>query len=450
MLSRKKLGFGITGFLLLAVIYYFTTGSAQLTEEMKIRVNTELTMIQQNGFAIQEREVKEKEEHFVLSFDDPVKITEFFKQQGNEISLEEVKTLTGFKIGVDLQYLHNTYSALSVDMYPLNLPPALGKDQDLDEEDKAIIEQLNNMLKRKALLVHIDFNKLLSSFKGHIKDIHETFKAETAIKIDLEGATFDGTIQNDRLYTLVQNIKNITVSSGDSLNIVLKGLKSNYQLTGNSIYDSSYNYTVDTIEVSGKEASDTFSVSINNIKGDNKTSSKNNLLSNKITLHVSDIEIIDNDQKTKLIDNTFSFNIENLDINILKQLETVNVDDDAEINRLVQALISKGITMEIPSFQIKKLGYKGKNIDGFSLTSSFQIDRSADLTAIQSNPFSTLSMINTKTKIILSDALFTLIAQQPKAMMLAMIIQPKVINGKKVYEIELKNGKLTVNGKSML
>jgi hypothetical protein len=35
-------------------------------------------------------------------------------------------------------------------------------------------------------------------------------------------------------------------------------------------------------------------------------------------------------------------------------------------------------------------------------------------------------------------------------MMLAMIIQPQVVNGKKVYELELKDGTLTVNGKPLM
>ena len=450
MLSRKKSGFGIIGLILVAAIYYFTAGSAQITEEMKKRVNTELTMIEQNGFSIQEREVKAKEEHFVLSFDDPEKIKKFFKQQGSEIALEDAQVLIGMKIGVDLQYLNDTYSALSAELYPLNLPPAISDAQELDAENRALIKQLNAMLKRKALLVHVDFNKLLSSFKGYVKDIHETFKAETVLSIDLEGATFEGTIKEDRINTLVQNIKSMSIKSGDKLDIVLAKLQSNYTLTGRSIYDSSYSYAIDNIKITGKEESETFSATLNKIEGSNETSVENDLAANKTKVRVSELEMMDNGQKTKLMDMTFSFNVGNLDMNILKKLEEADVNDEAEANRLVQALISKGITMEIPSFEVKKLEHKGQEMDGFSLTSSFEVNKSANLAAIQANPFAALSAVNTKTKIVLSEALFTLIAQDPRAMMLAMIIQPQVVNGKKVYELELKDGKLTVNGKPML
>lgn len=450
MLSRKKLGLGIIGIMIVAVIYYFTAGSEQLTEEMKMRVNTELKMIEQNGFSIQERKIKAKEEHFVLSFDDPKKIMKFFKQQGSEITLENAQALVGMKIGVDLLYLNDSYSALSAELYPLNLPNSISTMQDLDKEDKELIEQLNAMLKRKALLVHIDFNKLLSSFKGYIKDIHESFKAETAVNIDMEGMIFEGTIKNDRIATLIQNIKHIVIKSGDELNIALNNLQSKYTLTGKSIYDSSYHYTLDSVSVVGKKESETFSLAIKHIVGDNDTSVTNTLASNNMKLSISSIEMKENDKKTKLIDTKFSFNIGNLDMNILEKLEKIDIKDEAETNKLIQALISKGITMEIPSFEVKKMEYLGQKMDGFSLTSSFEVNKAANLAAIQANPFTALEAINTKTKIMLSDALFSIIARDPRAMMLAMLIQPQIINGKKVYEVELKDGKLTVNGKPMM
>ena len=446
----RKLGFGIIGLVLVATIYYFTVGSAQITEEMKIRVNTELNMLEQNGFSIQEREVKAKEEHFILSFDDPQKIMKFLKQQGSKIALEDAKSLVGTKIGMDLQYLNDSYSALSVDIYPLNLPDSISTIQDLEKEDKELIKQLNNMLKRKALLVHVDFNKLLSSFKGYIKDIHENFKLETIANIDITGFTFEGTFKDDRINTLIQNIKNITIKSGDEFNIALNDLQSSYTLTGKSIYDSSYTYKIADLKGTAKNDSEIFSLTIHNIEGDNKTSVTNDLASNKMTFKMSDLEMAEANKKTKLTHTTFSFNVENLDMNILKQLEEVDMKDEAETNRLIQALISKGITMEIPSLEVKKMEYLGQTMDGFSLTSLFEVNKSASLAAIQANPFTALEAINIKTKLTISDALFTIISQDPRAIMLAMVIQPKAINGKKVYELEIKDGKLTVNGKPMM
>ena len=448
MLSRKKFGLGIVGVILIAVIYYFTAGSEKLTNEMKMRVNTELTMIETNGFTVQERDIKEKTEHFVLSVDDPKKIVNFFKQQGSEMSMEDAKLLVGMKIGVDLQYLNDTYSALSADMYLLNLPTAISNAKDLDNADKALIKQLNGMLKRKALLVHVDFNKLLSSFKGYVKDIHETFTVETVVKIDLESATFNGEIKNDSIPDLIQKIKLISVTSGEELDITLNTLESHYTLSGASIYDSNYQYSIEQVKVIGKKEQNTFSVAMQKIKGSNETAVINNLASNKMHFQVEETTFMNNEEKTKLMQSIFAFNLDHLDMNVLTQLE--NAKSEEERNALMQILISKGITMEIPNFEVKKMEYLGKTLDGFSISSSLDFNQNANLSLLQTNPFAAMDAINTKTKIVLSEALFTLIAQEPKMMMLAMIIQPKVVNSKRVYELELKDGKLSVNGQSLM
>ena len=450
MLSRNKLGFGIIGLILVAVIYYFTAGSAQITEEMKIRVNTELNMLEQNGFSIQEREVKAKEEHFVLSFDDPQKIMKFLKQQGSKIALEDAKSLVGIKIGMDLQYLNDSYSALSVDMYPLNLPDSISTLQDLDKEDKELIKQLNDMLKRKALLIHVDFNKLLSSFKGYIKDIHETLQGEKEVKIAVEGVTFKGEIEKGKISKLDQNLKRMTFEAKDEANIKLSELNSNYARTGLTSYDSTSGYSVKNIQMSGVDESSKVLVSIDNLRGDSITSIKNDLAQSSMKATADKVKFEADGEKSLLEGITFDFNIKNLDMLALKKLEEADANNEAEVNRLIQELISKGIAMEIPILEIKKIEAEGKSMDGFSLTANIDVDKSLNLAALQTNPMVALNAVNTKTKVTLSSELAALLAQQPKAMLFMMLIPSQEINGKKVYEVELKNGSVSVNGRKML
>jgi len=91
----KKSGFGIIGLILVAAIYYFTAGSAQITEEMKKQVNDELTTLKQNGFGVKDREIKETEEHFVLSFDNPAKISSYLSSQGVQVTQEDILAFKG-------------------------------------------------------------------------------------------------------------------------------------------------------------------------------------------------------------------------------------------------------------------------------------------------------------------------------------------------------------------
>ena len=159
----KKSGFGIIGLILVAAIYYFTAGSTQISKEIKKQVNDELTTLEQNGFGVNNREIKETEEHFVLSLDNPTKISSYLSSQGAQITQEDILAFKGLKIGVDAKYLNDSYSALSLDIYPVGLSQSML--QEIEEEDKAVLERIKKMMADKTLLVHLDFNKLLTVLK---------------------------------------------------------------------------------------------------------------------------------------------------------------------------------------------------------------------------------------------------------------------------------------------
>ena len=446
----KKIGFGVLTFLAIGIVYYFTAGEKQLTNEIKIRVNQELIMVEKSGFSVQERKVEEKKEHFVISFDEASKIKSFFEKQGQDIDIEEANSLVGLKVGVDLKYLSSVSSAVSVDIYPLNLPIELSSAKDLNSEEQIVMIHLNDMLKRKALLLHIDFNKLLTSFKGYIKDIHETIKLESLVNLDVVKMIFRGDVKNDRLTSTSNSIKNISLKLGDDLDISLTNMKSQYRLTGSTVYDTNYNYSIENLNLIGKEDGREVSLSINSIKGSNITNVKNNLASDSSKVTIASVKYKKARMQTEFIDSSFVFNIANIDMNILEKLETIDIENESEINALTQELISKGITIDIHKLEVKKLVYLGKKIDAFNISSSLSIKKSANLVEIQENPFAIFDVIDTKTKISLSNELFTIIAQQPQAILFVMMIKAQNIDGKKVYELELKDGKLLVNGKPVM
>ncbi len=446
----KKLGLGVLAIVAIAATYYFTVGETKLTNEMKVRVNQELLVAEKSGFLIEERKIEKKKEHFIISFNDADKIKTFFEKQGQDIDIEEAKSLIGLKVGVDLQYLSSALSAVSADVYPLNLPTTISTTKDLNSEDKVMITHLNDMLKRKALLLHIDFNKLLTSFDGYIQDIHESVKLENLVKLDATGMLFKGNIKDKKLNSTSNSIKNISLKSGDDLNIVLNDAKSHYKSTGSSMYDTNYNYSIKTVNINTKKDNKIFSMALSGLDSENNTAIKNNLTSNSSKLQIANIQYIKNGTDIKFIDTSFAFNLINLDMNILEKFNAIDIENVKERNKLTQELISKGIALEIPKIEVKKLVYQGKKIDAFNISSSLSIKKSADLTKIQENPFAIIDAINSKTKITVSDDFFTILAEQPQIMLFAMMIKPQVVNGKKVYEIELKDGKVLVNGKGVM
>jgi hypothetical protein len=266
----------------------------------------------------------------------------------------------------------------------------------------------------------------------------------------MKGVTFDGEIEKGKISKLNQKVKRVTFEAKDEADVKLSELTSNYKRTGPNSYDSTSGYTVKNIILTGINDKSKVLVSIDNMSADSITNIQNDLLQSSIKTRANKVSFEANGEKSMLEGITFDFNIKNLDMLALKKLEDADVDNEAEINRLMQELISKGIVMEIPILEIKKIEAEGKNMDGFSLTANIDVDKSLDLAALQTNPMVALKAVNTKTKVTLSSELFSLIAQQPRAMLFMMLIQPQEINGKKVYEVELKNGSLSVNGQPII
>jgi hypothetical protein len=166
----KHIGLGVIIALIAVVVYYVFFGSSQLTQELKAEVNRELQTLESQGFVIEDREVSESKEHFEIVFDDTEKITDYLNAQGAALTEEESASLKGMKVGVDLAYLQDAYSAISCDLYPTTLPDTLTQGE-LTDEEKNTLAKINRLFQAKTFLLHIDINNLLDGFNGYVKDI---------------------------------------------------------------------------------------------------------------------------------------------------------------------------------------------------------------------------------------------------------------------------------------
>ncbi len=438
----KKLGFGLIGLLAIAAVYYFMAGSAQITENAKQQLNHELSTLQQSGFSVKERKSEAREDHFILSFDDPEKIAQYLNSQGVEMTLEDAKVLKGMQIGVDAKYLADSYSALSLDLYPVALPENMLED--MGEEDKKLIEHIKTMLEKKALLLHMDFNKMLSGFKGYIKDIDETIEEDgEKVHIAAKGMTFEGDIKEEKIHELSQKIGLISLDAGEALQVKVTNVTGNYIITGKTPYDATSHYKSESVIV---KAEPTFSLVMKEIENETTNSVKNGLLKSKIKTKAKLIEINEEQKKRSIEDIVLDFTVENLDIATLEALQKTDPEDETRINALTRQLLSKGITLTLPTFSAKKITENGTAMDGFDMNGSVIIDKSFSVAAASQNPLAALNALQVKTHISVSNELYALIVQDPRAMIMMMMVPPVTKENKKIYDVDFSGGKLTVNG----
>ena len=177
---------------------------------------------------------------------------------------------------------------------------------------------------------------------------------------------------------------------------------------------------------------------------------KDSLLNTSLKTKTNSIVITDKDNKVVLDTFLFDMKAENLDIKALEALGKMDPNNEKEINAGLQKLISHGVQLEILDFSVANIENLGQKMEGFHLSSLLHIDKSLNIAALQQNPLLALNALNANLDLSLSDELFTIIGQQPEAIMAMMFVKPKNVNGKKVYKIELKDGRLTVNGSPVM
>jgi hypothetical protein len=176
----------------------------------------------------------------------------------------------------------------------------------------------------------------------------------------------------------------------------------------------------------------------------------NNLATTSVESKIKFIHFSDNAQSTKLHNILFDMKASNLDVTAFEKLENIDPDDTKAMTSIFQQLLSKGVTLDMPNFSVESMDIAKEKVDGFTLSTALQIDKSLDLSQLEKNPMLAINAINANLELSISDGLFTFIAKQPQAVMAMMMIQPKSINGQKVYQVELKDGKLNINGKPIL
>lgn len=443
----KKLGIGVIVLSIIGAIYYFTSGAEQLTSQMKVKVDSHLASLQTQGFSVSGREVYEKKEYFEISMDETQKVAEFLNNKGIQISTHDLKELKGLTFAVEVNYLADTYSAASFDIYPLTLPTSLISSA-IDEDEKKLLVQVQDMIKNKTFLLHIDINKLGTGFKGHMKDINEVLKAEDEISFIMTALNFSGDIKDNKLSSINQTLENLNITSTDDmLKMKINNLKSSHTLTGISKYDYHTDYEIGEIVISSDKD---FKLTLNGFIIDSTSKVTDSLALVTVNSKLSSLHYTQGAKTSTLDTIAFDMQAKNFDMQALEKLENINPDNEEELFAVFQKLISHGIFFEIKDFSIKNITFEKQKIEGFSLTSAFDIDKSFDLSTIEKNPMVAIGAMNANLKLTLSKALFGFVAQHPSAMMALMLFQPQEVNGKKVYEVDLKDGKLMVNGRPVM
>ncbi len=450
MASAKKIGLGFGALVIAGALYYFTIGSTQITQEIKRHIDKEVATLSNKGFSIENREVKEKSEHFVISFDDPKKIGTFLIEKGLQISLSDAEVLKGLKLGVDLFYLKDAYSSISFDVYPLSLPTIITTSTN-KENGQNTLAHIQKLLDKKTFLMHLDVNKLGSAFKGNLKDINEVIvqdeKKKKNLTLVMTGFSFSGELKEKSLHEIKQKLKKMSMQIPHEMQMSLTGVDAAYTFTGKTAFDYHATYTIDTLQT---EIINKLNLTATDLVTKAVSSTKDGLANATMKSTIKQIDIKAATDSYRLHKFAFDITTKNLDVKAFEQLQTIDPNDEKQVKETIQKFFSRGIVFEIPTLSVANIEINTNTLGGLDMEARMALDKSLNIQTLERNPMASLSAIDANIKLSLSKEIYVVLAQQPQVMMIAMMFQPKDVNGKKVYDLQLKNGKVLVNGKPIL
>ncbi len=438
----KKWGLIALSLLLGATLYYFTVGKERLLEQMHTEVDQQLAVMAQQGFAIKKREGTLNDETIILRFEDPAKIAGFFQAQNIAMSPDDATLLRGFEVAIDLHYLPDSHHSLSADIYPLALPQALIEEKS-DPQSAPIITHLEQMLQRKAILLHIAMSTTGSHFEGRMEDINETLPSKKPTHLTMQGFAFEGDMEQGVPHAIHQQVRAITLYSDDGVQIDLKQGRSDYLHTAQSLYDYTIGYQIQTITL---QKADKIAMGLEKIAITSRSHTHDGHLDEDINTTIDKVSLTAPQQSYLLDGVALAMRANHLDIQALEALQNSSQSTQETFDKALQRLLSKGVTLQIPNFSIAHIQQGQQRFEGLWLHAKLAIEKGTDATQLRQNPLVLLDKADATVDLALSNDLFATIAIQPQAMMALMLFPPLDKNGKKHYTLTLQKGTLLLNG----
>ena len=433
----KKLGLGVILLIAAGFIYYFTQGSDKLVKEMKTSLHHELAVLQKNGFSVEEQRIKPREEHFELLLSDPKNATVYLQEHGIQVEAENIAVLEGMRLGIDVYYLPNQKDVIGIDIYPKALQNGLKKT--LASENQKLLSLLENMMKKKSLLIHLNMNKMLSAFDGYVKDINETLEQET---FTAKGITFEGDLENQKLVRFAQQIQQLSLLEQNKMTLKLSGLSTVYVLNDEAFHTTT-TYTLHALDAS---ASDGTKLVLSNLTGINTTTLHGIFLKSNTLLHVDDINATVKSKHYTLQQTELNATLDNLNIKAFEALQQTPVNNREARKKYVNEILSSGISLDIDRLSTKEIKVNGHSMGGYVSYASGSIDKGLDLKELEKNPFVLLEALDAVASVALSPALYGQVLNDPKILILLMLFPAQDKNGQKVFALSYHKGKFRING----
>ena len=393
----------------------------------------------------------ETQKHFEFLIEDEEKFTLYLEQfSAKQLPPYTQALLKGVVVGVDAKYSNLPLSdGVSIDIYPLSLSTELM--QEIKEEDAKFSAYLQKFLESKGVLYHINYNVVLESFDGYLKDIQEQylFDDKTEMKLTLLNATYKGkgpVIAPKSLVSKIQKIELKILQGSEVLLFELDGFSSDASFETQSNYRS-------------RAKLKNFRLKLENLGKDvvvNATNLTMSLSSNtegqyaQVMAHntIESFRLLSENLDLNTTEFNYDVSLSNLDKDTLEEL--MQLPEDEALQQLLMKLLSKGLTLDVKDFSLGNISLKSsQDLGGFALNSKLILNPDANFAQkYNGNAMKLFSSLDATIDFKLSKKIFALISEVTPMAFLARAYA-KESGESLLFNITLLNGELRVNGKAL-
>ena len=141
--------------------------------------------------------------------------------------------------------------------------------------------------------------------------------------------------------------------------------------------------------------------------------------------------------------------ISNIDVDTLEKLQKTEPNTEKEVDAHVETLVSNNIHLEVPMLSVDKVTLHGKEMYGFTLNATLELDESLDIYRLGMKPRHALKKMGGEINLSISKEILELLKEDPKFMLTYMMYRPKRVKEQRIYKIQMENGDYKINGKAV-
>lgn len=449
--------------LISAVIVLALVAALPLIGNMSVKkiIDDRIVMLGENGIKVERSDSGssyfETKEHYEFTLEDPAAFQNYLATLSKSQAPAYLQAmLDDVVMGADVRYSNMLVNNdISLDLYPVAFTDDAAER--MKTEDETLYAQMVQMLENRDFMYHMEYDISRAAFNGYIKDINKevTFKNGKKAKIIFEEATFNGEgtlVEPERVTLHVKNADvDFSLPEEGKMKLSMRNLQSDSSFSAKNSFD--LNYKAESLHFTFSDLQNQIQIDASNMATVSDSKVVNAKLQTTVNATVEHFKMQDQNTSVELKGFAFVMDADNIDEAAYEAFQKASEQAGTSSQYTMLAslgVVSKGFTLHIDKLSVDKIAIKDSGLmDGFTHKIDIVIKEDDKLVQkMQMTPMALMANINIDARLAFASAFYNYMKTEAGNLALADTYVRQE-GDMAVFDILLKDSKLTVNGQSL-